>query len=246
MFAAALGVPLDHPAPYRYPLLLAAVLLVPAVLAMLATRDTGEVPAEQAVGGAGPAPVALMALVGLSMALRVPGEAAARTFFNVYLDAGLQAPTALIGALSAAGQLVAVPAALVTPLLMARWGISRTYVWATLAMALCLLPLALIPHWSAAGLGFAGVISASSMAFPAIVVYAMMIVPAAWRPTMSAAIELAAGVSFLLASLGGGYLIAYLGYPSLFLTSAILAAAGAVAFWVCFRRPRGELAHASA
>jgi MFS family permease len=39
LVAAALSIPLDHPATYRYPLLIAGMLLVPAVLALLATRD---------------------------------------------------------------------------------------------------------------------------------------------------------------------------------------------------------------
>ena len=91
-----------------------------------------------------------MALVVL---LQVAGEGAARTFFNVYLDAGLHVPTAQIGVLSAAGQLLAVPAALAAPLLMARWGKERTFVLGSLGMTLSLLPLALIFHWGAAGLG---------------------------------------------------------------------------------------------
>jgi predicted MFS family arabinose efflux permease len=241
LFAIWLGADMEDPAPYRYPLFLCAALLAPSVLALLATRQAGEVSDGEARAGAGPAPILLMALLAISQALRVPGEAAARTFFNVYLDSGLAAPTALIGGLSAIAQLVGVPAALVTPLLMQRWGIFRAFFLSSIFTGVFLLPLGLYPHWGAAGLGFTGVIASTSVAFPSIVVYAMMLVPPAWRSTISAAIELSAGVSFLAASLGGGYIIARYGYPPIFLLGAALAFLGALLFWAIFRTPRGEL-----
>ena len=244
-FASTLGTTLDQPAPYRYPLIICAVLLAPGIIAMLAAREAGEITGAGARAKAGPAPVGLIAMLAITQALRVPGEAAARTFFNVYLDAGLGASTSLIGGLSAIGQLVGVPAALFTPLLIVRWGINRTYLLASLATAVFLIPMGLLPHWAAAGLGFTGEIAATSVAFPCVVIYAMVLVPPAWRPTMSAAIELSAGIGFLAASLGGGYIIAFWGYPTLFLMGAALAFLGTLLFWAIFRVPRGELAQTS-
>jgi len=184
-----------------------------------------------------------MALVVL---LQVAGEGAARTFFNVYLDAGLHAPTAQIGVLSAAGQLLAVPAALATPLLMTRWGKERTFVLASLGMAISLLPLALIPHWGAAGLGLMGLMALGSIARPIITVYQQEIVSPSWRAVMSGATTMAAGLSWSAMAFGGGYLITALGYRSPFLAGAGLTVAGALLFWAYFRVPRGELASHSA
>ena len=83
---------LSQPAPYRYPLLFAAAMLLPAVAAPLAMRDVREVHTTTGGGKAGPAPLFLIGMLTLIVALQVAGEGAARTFFNVYMDAGLTWP----------------------------------------------------------------------------------------------------------------------------------------------------------
>ncbi len=45
------------------------------------------------------------------------------------------------------GQLLSVPAALLTPIFAARWGHGRAIWVGTLGVALALLPFALVPHW---------------------------------------------------------------------------------------------------
>ncbi|MFN2167299.1 MAG: MFS transporter, partial [Anaerolineae bacterium] len=159
ILARGLGLSLAEAAPYRYPLLLAAVLLVPGVLVMLPTRsgDGPPVPrltGQELEGRASSIPWGLLVIIGLIMALRFGGRGTVTTFFNVYMDEGLGVPTALIGTLSAAGQLLSVPAALAAPLLVVRWGNPRIVSWGMMGMALLLLPLALVPQWAAAGLGF--------------------------------------------------------------------------------------------
>jgi MFS family permease len=235
-FATALGTSLDHPAPYRYPLLIAALLLVPALLALLDTREAIVVRTRKEGAQTGPVPLGLIAIVALVVLLGAAGEGVARIFFNVYMDAGLGLPIAQIGVLAAAGQLVAVPAALAMPLLAARWGGGRTVFGGSLGIALSLLPLALIPHWSAAGAGFMGVIALVSIRNPANIIYAMEMVSPSWRSATSGAIFMSQGLSFAAMALGGGYAITVLGYSSLFLIGAGLTAAGAVVFWACFLR----------
>jgi predicted MFS family arabinose efflux permease len=187
-----------------------------------------------------------MALLALIVLLQVGGEGVARIFFNVYLDAGLRVPTAQIGVLLAAGQLLAVPAALVTPLLVARWGLGRIFVASSLGMALSLLPLALVPHLLAAGFGLMGVLALAAIARPVITVFQMEIVSPAWRAAMSGAGLMAVGLGQAVVAISGGYIIVALGYRSLFLTGAGLTAAGALLFWACFRVPRGEFARHAA
>ena len=91
LLAGGLGVSLEHPAPYRYSLLVAALLLIPGVAALWATRPIhvertgGRMASRRAAIPYGP--IAVLVLVGM---LRVAGEGGVRSFINVYLDASLR------------------------------------------------------------------------------------------------------------------------------------------------------------
>jgi MFS family permease len=124
-FAALLGVTLDHPSPYRYPLWIAAALLLFAVLAIWAMRPGSIAPPPALAATTDAAPYRLILMLALVFLLRIAGEWVMRIFFNVYLDAELHVSTVLIGALGAVGQLLGV-AALSAPFVMARWGAVRT------------------------------------------------------------------------------------------------------------------------
>jgi MFS family permease len=240
LFAATLGLSLDHPASYRYPLLIAALLIFPGVLAIWATREVRARRMQETAPETSPAPLGLIGLMSLAGLLTVAGEGSARTFFNVYLDAGLHVSAVQIGTLSAAGQLLAIPAALAMPLLAARWGTSRTVALGSFGVALSLLPLALLPHWGAAGLGYMSMIALAAIRRPAFTLYGQEVVPLAWRAATSGATSMAAGLGFSVMSFGGGYIITALGYPSLFLAGTALTAAGGLIFWsyFCVRRPK--------
>ena len=242
LIAAATHTSLDEPGPYRYPLIFAAAMLLPAAGAILALRDVRDVHITPAGGRSGPAPLFLIGMLTLVVTLQVAGEGVARTFFNVYMDAGLQVPTAQIGLIAALGQLLAVPAALAAPLLMARWGSVRTFSLAAFGLSASLLPLAFIPTWGTASLGFMGVMMWAAITRPVIGIYNMTIVAAAWRNLTAGATTMAVGISWAVMGLAGGYIIALLGYPSLFLTGALLTAMGGLIFWIYFRVPRGEFA----
>jgi MFS family permease len=241
VLATMLGVSLDGPVAYRYPLLGAALLLFPGVLALTATREMRAERGPEHMRETGRGPYGLIVLIGLIVVLRLAGYGVTSTFFNVYLDAGLHTSTALIGALSAARQLLSVPAALIAPLLVARWGNGRTIAVGSLGIALSMLPLALIPHWSTAGLGFLGVTALFSMTAAPLRVYSQEIVSPGWRAAMSGVVMMGAGLSTSAVAFGGGYLITTWDYPGLFLTGAGLTAAGALFFWAYFRVSRGDL-----
>jgi predicted MFS family arabinose efflux permease len=247
-FAALGGLSAEDPAVYGYSLLVAALLLVPAVLALLPTRDPSSevlpagVSASSTAGAGSKAPYGLILLIGLVVWLRFAGNASANTFFNVYLDDGLGVSTALIGVVWAAGRLVSVPAALATPLAVARWGNVRTVVWGSLILALCMLPLALVPNWVVAGLAFVGMSSLFALTTGPVRVFSQELVTPAWRAAMSASMNIGVGLSIAVMSLWGGFAIAALGYRSLFLVAAGLTVAGALIFGFYFRVPRGEMA----
>jgi predicted MFS family arabinose efflux permease len=252
MFARVRGFSAEDPAAYGYALFVAALLLIPAVLVLLPTREprTEIVPAgmtgSSRARADSKAPYGLIILIGVVVWLRFAGTAAANTFFNVYLDDGLGVSTALIGAVWAAGRLVSVPAALATPLAVARWGNAHTVIWGSLGLALCMLPLALVPQWAVAGAAFVGISSLFAMTTGPIRVFSQEIVTPGWRPAMSAAMNIGVGMSIAAMSLWGGYAIAVVGYRSLFLVAAGLTVAGALLFWFFFRVPRGEMARAPA
>jgi len=250
--ASLLGTSMEEAAAYRFPLWLAAMLLVPGVLILLPTRAMTMRHAPAAAGDAtvrapgastGLAnliPYGLIISVGMLMALRYGGRGTVATFFNVYLDDGLGTSTALIGTLAALGQLLSVPAALMAPLLTARWGSARTILWGSLGMALFTLPLALIPHWAAAGTGFAVSTALFLMTAGPLRMFSQELVPPRWRATMAASFMLGQGLAFSAASLAGGYIIVSLGYRTLFLVATGLMGAAALFFWFRFRSPGNE------
>jgi MFS family permease len=193
----------------------------------------------------GSGPQAIIVAMAVMMVIRFAGWGPVNTFYNVYLDEGLGVSTALIGVLSALGQLLSVPAALAAPLLVARWDNPRTIFRGTLAIALCILPFALIPHWAPAGLGLIGATALFALTSGPLRAFSQELVAANWRARMASAFMMGVGLALAGVSLAGGYVIVVLGYRNLFLLSAGLTAAGALAFWACFRSPRGELARES-
>lgn len=247
-FALLFDHSLDEPAPYRYPLWLASILFTAGIWAIAAGRPTTDQPlhspavAVEIPAAAGRSVWGVIGLLTLIRLLLISGSAVAMIFFNVYMDAGLAVPTAQIGAAISIGRLSAVPAALLTPLLAARMGNGRVTVLASLGVVLCLLPLALAPVWYAATLGYIGAIAMSSVRYPAFMVYTMEIIPAHFRSVVAGASEMAAGLSFALLALAGGYIIVAGGYGPLFLTGATLnlLGTGALALFLYARWRQGS------
>ena len=236
----------DHPAPFRFTLLAASALLIPALFILMATRKPQVRQRQVHVEDSdAPFPLGVIALIALASLLHVAGEGAVRTFFNVYLDAGLHVPTSLIGTLMAAGQLLAVPAALTVPLFTGRFGNHHTVVLSAICTPAMLIPMAFLPHWIPAGFCFMNIVALASIRRPAFVVYNQEIVSPRWRATMSGASSMMAGIGYSVIAMGGGYIISTVGYHALFLTSAAFTALGTLIFWAYFRTPRGEFAPAS-
>jgi predicted MFS family arabinose efflux permease len=210
--------------------MVSAACLAPAALAMALAKDGGAVRESVAPSESGPAPWGFILLMAAILALQVSSEGAIRTFFNVYMDDGLGVPTARIGMMASIGSLTAGLAALFTPLLIARMGISRSFVAMSLCMAALMVPIALISWAPAAGLSYAGVIGAGSMARPAMNIYLMESVPARWRSAIAAGATLSVGASWAAVAALGGVLIVRSGYSAMFLSAAGLSAAGALLF----------------
>jgi MFS family permease len=183
----------------------------------------------------------VIAVIGIIMALRFGGRGSITTFFNVYLDTELGTSPVLIGALVAAGQLLSVPAAFAAPYAVSRWGPRSTITWGTAATALAAIPLALVPTWLGAGLGYVGSSVMLTMTVGPLRLFGQELVAPRWRPSMAAVFMMGAGLAFSLMSMVGGYAVIALGYRTLFWIAVVLTAAAAVLFRLYFSRARGEM-----
>jgi MFS family permease len=157
------------------------------------------------------------------------------TFFNVYLDSALGLPTAQIGFIAATARLVAVPVALLGPSLSRRIGFGATVVFASTCAGLSMLPIAFGGSAAVAGLGFVGVMSFTSMRYPAFYVYLMDRTPERLRAIMTGANEMAAGLGFAAISLVAGYVIVQVGYPAAFAMGAGITLLGTLIFGIYVR-----------
>jgi MFS family permease len=247
-FATTFAYTLADPAPYRYPLLIAAALIGLGAFATTFMRETAPPEVKRLevkpveLSNTGRSIFWLIVVLSFVRLLVVSGSGVAMTFFNVYMDAGLRVPTATIGVLMSVSRLLAVPAALITPLLVHRFGNARVTLLASLALSLCLLPLAFSSLWTVAGLGYMSTIAFTSVRYPAFTVYTMEITPPSWRAVMSGAGEMAAGLSFAIIAFVGGLIIATQGYTLLFLAGSILSIAGALLLWLFMRFTRTQAA----
>jgi hypothetical protein len=248
-FARVLDISVEDPEAYRLSLWVAALLVCLPVWVLWTTREPGVSQARSGdraataglaaiQGRAGSlAPIGLVLLLSTVSFLRVAGERGPRMFLSLYLDDTLGLATAQIGALIGVGRLLAIPAALVAPVVIAQWGTERTVVRGALGVTLGLMPLAWIPSWYAAGFGLMMMTAMASISRSAFVVYAQQVVSRHWRVTVSAATTTAAGLSGALIAFLGGYLVSSVGYRGLFLLGAALTTAGAVLFWIGFCVP---------
>lgn len=244
-FAQLLGVTLDDPAPYRFSLLLASLLFLPALWAMTRASDTvGQRRGGEKTAVSLPwqtAPLTLFFALGIVMFLRTAGESAARSFFNVYLDDFFDVPTVQIGTIAAFTLLLTAPAALLTPALANRWGNGRVFLGAVIGMGVCMLPLAFVTNWFVAAGCYMGVMVCAAATQPTIYVYRLEVVTAVWWAFMSGVGGTFHGLGQATATLGGGRLITAVGYHNFFLLATAVTFAGALGFWLFDRAPQGEV-----
>ncbi len=213
-----LGRSLSDAAPYALALAVTPLAWALAALLIRATAPSASTaPAADRAGAEGRAPVAVfLAMAAVSVTVAA-GTSSITTFFNVYMDGALRASTGAIGATIAVSKLLAVPAALLAPLALARLGGGRTYIAAHLGVTASVVLLSLVPTPAVAAGGYLAMAALMSLAAPGFSVLQLQVVSHQWRPTMSAV----GNISFTLGSaalaFGGGQLIVTLGYRALFL-----------------------------
>ena len=113
--------------------------------------------------------------------------------------------------------------ALVAPQLLKRWGTPRTLTLVSAGICLSMLVLATLPHRAPATIGFIGVMAMAAMGGPARNIFSQEVVPPRWRTTMSAITTIGLALGWASTAAVGGYLIAYVGFGSLFALAGLLA-----------------------
>jgi len=145
----------------------------------------------------------------------------------------LATPTALIGLLLAAGQLLAL-LALLAPAVMARFGKEGIIVASMLGMALVFLPVLFMAHWLAVGVSFIGMVGLVAISGPVYQLYSMEVVQPQWHTAIASAGSMAVGVSIAAVALGGGYVIVGDGLSYPVCPGHAASAGGGAALWRLF------------
>ena len=243
LFGSVLDQTLDAPGPYRFGVWAGAALGLVALLPLSRVAQVKRVVSKERTEAKGPFPVLTIALLIAHVFLIRVGWASCRAFCSAYLDMELRLSPSSIGLITGAGQFVAMLAPLLAPRLAARRGNGWMLMATSLGTGISLVPLALIPHWASAGLGSLGVVAMSAIWIPTLQVFQMELVDDRWRSLAYGALTMGMGLSFGSISIAGGYVIAAVGYRSVFLFGAVLSTAGAVLMWAIRRRPIMKSTH---
>lgn len=249
LLAVQLGANLDQPAPYRLALWLGPILVCGAIWILsgaapvkVTRQDTQQLSTSRV-------PLALLAFFGLVTFLGAIGEGTVRTFFNVYLDTALGLAPAAIGAIMGLAQLLPIGAALMVPLVVARWGTGYALAAGLMGAGLFLLPLAAIPLVWVAALAYVGVIALVAISGTARDMFGQEIVLPRWRTTSQGVAMIGLALGWALAGIVGGALIKTSGFGALYFAGAVAAllAAGLLIEYLrrASTRPRATLPAAS-
>jgi len=241
LFGQTLSQTLDMPGPYRLALWTSTIPGLVALIPLGLLRPIGQVAIREQTKARGPFPFVSMVPMIVYVILRHSGWATCQAFCTPYMDVGLHLSASAIGLITSVGMLLAILAPLITPRLAARYSNGWTLTMSTLGISISLLPLALIPHWAAAGLARLSILVLSAIWLPAFQVFQMDMVDSEWRSLAYGAVSMAMGLGFGTTSLAGGYIIAAVGYRPLFLLGVGLSLAGAAFLWVMLRRRAGGL-----
>ena len=209
------GVPGDSPSAYRFPLLLGGLIVADAGLMTLLTQKGAARGERLSAAQRDPVPVGPTLVMAVVALLLNASMAAYGTFFAVYLDSVLGVATPLIGLLMALTKLLSV-STLITPLLIRRWGKSKTLLGAGIGISVSAIPIALFPHWLAAGASLLVQSMMSNFRLPAYLQLTQEHLKARWRALVSGAVQTATGLSVFGVSLVGGFAVAFIGYPAMF------------------------------
>lgn len=238
LFALLMGENVETPGPYRAALFLGAALALVGLVPLILLSPTKAVVHNTQTEAPLPFPFLPVALLVLHVYLSQLGPAACQFFCSAYMDTTLLLSAAAIGLLTGIGQFTTILAPLFAPRLAARHGNGWTMMVASLGTAVSLLPLALIPHWAAAGTGRLGALALAAIWMPAFQVYQMELVDARWRSVTYGIVSMAMGCAYASIGFVGGRVVSHWGYNSLFGIALGMTLLGTALMGAMLRSPR--------
>jgi predicted MFS family arabinose efflux permease len=235
MFARLLNQSLDAPGPYRYALWVGATVSGLSILPLAFSGRIGTIATTTRRERRSPFPLWPIATVFAYVYVRHAGWATGRAFWNAYMDTDLHLSAAWIGGITSIGQALAILAPLINPRLAARRSNGWIAMIATLGIAVSLVPLALVPHWTAAAASRLIFVVVSAVWLPAVQAFQMERIDPEWRSIGYGAVAMAMGSGFGSTSIVGGYIVAAAGYRTLFALGIALSLLAAVIMWGILR-----------
>lgn len=237
LFAALGELDLAGPAPYRYGLIVAALLALAGLVPLWRLAPVPAAP-RPTTATFSLAPLRPLAPLFLAALLNHAAVASARAFYQAYLDRTFALSAALIGLITSIGTFLAVVGSLNGPRLVARRGNGFGMMFASLGITLSLVVMGSFPAWTAAGLGAIGVLALTAVWTPAYQVLQMELSDPVHRSLVAGAGWLGMSTGFTLMSFGGGQVVTAVGYRPVFLCGAALSGLSAVLMWRLSRRGR--------
>jgi MFS family permease len=243
IFADLFAWPVDSSAPYRLALQLAAVMFglaaVPFILTsesphgfMQAELERPDISMARAdIRGRMLSFAVVNVLVGIAGGLILP-------FFNVYFVETFTLPAQSVGMIFAVSQALMALGVLVAPALARRTGKVNAIVAGHFATGPFLFILAAAGNPWVAATAYWGRNLAMNIISPIQGTFAMEMVPARLRGTLSGINSMAWNTTWAISSVVGGVLILALGYPRIFLISAACYAITGSVYFLAFRRYR--------
>jgi MFS family permease len=235
MFANLLNQSQDAPAPYRYALWVGAAISGLAILPLAFSGPIGTVATAARQERRSPFPFWPIATMFAYVYVRHAGWATGRAYWNAYADTDLGLSAAWIGGITSVGQALAILAPLLNPRLAARRSNGWIAMMASLGVAASLVPLALIPHWTAAAVSRLIFVIVSAVWLPAVQAFQMERIDPEWRSIGYGALAMAMGSGFGSMSIAGGYIVAAAGYRTLFAAGIAISLVAAGIMWGILR-----------
>jgi len=234
-FGRLLGSALSEPAPFRFSLLCAPLLLAAGVVAGSRTNDptVPKAPGALSLGRSQLRVVLFLAIIWIAARIAL---GVIQSFFTVYLDRAYHLSPNLIGVVRGVGLATAVPTALAVPWLVRRMKREGVLVLAFLLLLASALLLSLSRSWVQAGISFAIYRIASSLLFAVFLLFSQEAVAPALRRFFSGTLYSVAGIGRFAAAIGGGYLIEYHSFQTAFLFAGGAALLALAVFLVYLRQ----------
>ncbi len=234
-FAGALGLTLDHPAPYRYGLLVSVILSLLGVIPLLFVRSVPPAPRIKREGRPNLAPLLALAPLLVAGYLNNGAVASCKAFAYAYMDQEFSIPTSVVGIISSVGMGLGVLSALSSSRLARGRSSGHVMIIASVALAGGLLIMGTIANPTAAALGTVAQFILSALFVPAYQVLQMETADPEWRWLVAGSCNMAMSLGFGTISLSGGYIVAAVGYRRVFLLGMVFAVASAAVMWSTLR-----------